>query len=64
MNDSFKDCPGTAALLWGPRAQAWIHSRLSSLTKPSGQCWTHTPKGKGSDDTHAHRNFLCMHVFS
>lgn len=22
MNDSFKDCPGTAALLWGPRAQA------------------------------------------
>ena len=39
------------------------HSPLSGLMKPSGQCWTHTPKGKGSDDTYAHSNFLRMQVF-
>lgn len=47
MNESFKDCPGTAVLLWGLRAQAdgfTAHS-ISGLMKPSGQCWTHT-RGK------------------
>lgn len=49
LMNSFKNRPRAAVVLWWPKSQTdvcTVHS-LNSLKKPSVQCWTLTPRGRG-----------------